>query len=156
LIEVVSGLAPGLDADGDGVDDDFDNCRFAPNGPLILYPGDAISQQDEDADDIGNACDLFIPTQFVPAARVGNSYSHQVTVLRGQPPYTCTLISGFLPAELAIGLNCLISGFVTASGFTATFTVEVMDSTGDTATRVMKIKSKISGCYSCHAAAVPR
>ena len=56
LLEVVSGLAPGLDSDADGVDDDFDNCKFVPNGPDALDAGQH-SQLDTDNDGYGNLCD---------------------------------------------------------------------------------------------------
>jgi len=72
--------------------------------------------------------------------------------LRGTGPFTWTMISGFLPQTLGI-VDGVISGNVTTGGYIATFTMQVTDSTGDTATRVMKIKAKIPGCYSCHDAA---
>ena len=56
LIEVASGLAPGLDSDADGVDDDFDNCRLTPNGPDMPDAG-GNSQLDTDGDGFGNLCD---------------------------------------------------------------------------------------------------
>ena len=56
LIEVVSGLAPGLDSDGDGIDDDFDNCKVVPNGPDEPDAG-GHSQLDTDNDGYGNRCD---------------------------------------------------------------------------------------------------
>jgi len=56
LIEVVSGLAPGLDSDADGVDDDFDNCKLVPNGPQIPDAG-GNSQLDSNGDGYGNICD---------------------------------------------------------------------------------------------------
>ncbi|MGI9343928.1 MAG: PQQ-dependent sugar dehydrogenase [Gammaproteobacteria bacterium] len=56
LLEIVGGLAPGLDSDGDGVDDDFDNCKLVPNGPDALDAG-GNSQLDTDGDGIGNICD---------------------------------------------------------------------------------------------------
>jgi hypothetical protein len=45
----------------------------------------------------------------------------------------------------------VISGNAISGGFTATFTVQVMDSTGGTATRQLKIMAKIPNCYVCHA-----
>jgi hypothetical protein len=51
---------------------------------------------------------------------------------------------------LSLSTGGVISGNVTAGGFTANFTVRVMDDNGDTATRALKIKSKIPGCYTCH------
>jgi hypothetical protein len=47
LIEVVSGQAPGLDSDLDGVDDDADNCRDVVN----------LDQADNDEDTVGDVCD---------------------------------------------------------------------------------------------------
>ena len=56
VIAVVDGLAPGLDRDNDGVDDDFDNCLEVPNGPAIPDTGDN-SQLDTNGDGYGNICD---------------------------------------------------------------------------------------------------
>jgi hypothetical protein len=132
---------PVADADSDTVPDTIDNCLNTPNP----------DQMDDDTDGVGNDCDLFIPQQFIPAAKLGNSYSHPLVILRGQLPYTCSLVSGFLPANLILTSLCVIEGNVTAGGFTATFTAQVTDDNGDTATRVLRIRSRIPGCYSCHA-----
>jgi hypothetical protein len=118
---------------------------------LIPDPEGGADQQDDDADGVGNACDLLVGTTWLPPARVGTSYSQPLTAVRGLPPYTWSLIGGFLPADLTLGSDGVISGNVIAGGFTATFTAEVMDSTGDTTTQVLKIRAKIPGCYSCHA-----
>lgn len=143
--------APGPDADGDGVIDTEDNCPAVPNS--VSHP-DAegwAAQQDDDGDGIGNACDLAISPQAIQAARLGNqNYSYELIILRGQGPYTCGLVGGFLPASLTLDSDCFIRGAVTAGGFIADFTVEVTDSTGDTDTRDLKITAKIPGCYSCH------
>jgi glucose/arabinose dehydrogenase len=56
LIEVVGGRGAGVDSDGDGVDDDFDNCIEVPNGPTIPDAG-GNSQYDSNGDGIGNLCD---------------------------------------------------------------------------------------------------
>jgi len=50
------GPAPVIDGDEDGVPDDYDNCREAPNGPLLLDAG-GNSQLDVDGDGFGNSCD---------------------------------------------------------------------------------------------------
>jgi len=139
------------DSDADGIPDAVDNCPLAPNGPLNPDPEGGADQQDDDADDVGNACDLLVDTTWLPAAKVGTSYSQPLTAVRGLPPYTWSLIGGFLPADLTLGSDGVIGGDVIAGGFTATFTAEVMDSTGDTATQVLKIRARIPGCYSCHA-----
>jgi hypothetical protein len=145
-------VALGPDTDGDGILDAQDNCPNAPNGPLISDTEGGADQQDDDGDGIGNACDLLIPPQLLPAGYVGNAYNHALTILRGQPPYTCTLDSGSLPANLTLGSDCVISGDVVAGGVTATFTARVLDDTGDSATRVLTLRSKIPNCMTCHTA----
>lgn len=141
---------PLADTDGDGFADPFDNCPNVQNTALFPDAEGWAPQEDEDGDGIGNACDLVIPPQFIPQARMGSDYSHELTILRSQVSHTCALAGGFLPAALTLDSDCFIRGNVTAAGFTATFTAQVTDSTGDTATRVLKIKSKMPGCYSCH------
>jgi hypothetical protein len=128
------------DTDGDGVANNIDNCPNVANG----------DQLDDDSNGVGNDCDMFVTTTSLPPARVGNSYSETLAAVRGTPPYTWSLLDGFLPAELSLSTGGVISGNVTAGGFTANFTVRVMDDNGDTATRALKIKSKIPGCYTCH------
>jgi hypothetical protein len=56
LSEVVSGLAPGLDTDNDGVDDDLDNCKLVPNGLNDTATAGPF-QNDTDIDGYGNICD---------------------------------------------------------------------------------------------------
>jgi hypothetical protein len=140
------------DTDGDGMGDNSDNCPNVQNTAAFPDTEGWDPQQDDDSDNIGNACDLVIPPQFVPPARVGDPYNHALTLLRGTAPHTWTLTSGFLPADLTLSTGGVISGPTTAGGFTATFTVQVMDNTGDTATRVLKLKSKIPNCVNCHSA----
>jgi hypothetical protein len=148
-----SGCGPAPpDADGDGLPDASDNCPNVQNTAAFPDSEGWAPQQDDDLDDIGNACDLVIPPQFIPRALQGSNYNHQLIEWRGTPPFTWTMTSGFLPADLILGSDGVISGNVIAGGVTADFTVEVMDSTGDTATRALQIKSKIPNCYSCHSA----
>ena len=141
------------DTDTDGRPDYIDNCPNVQNTAAFPDSEGWDPQQDTDSDDIGNACDLVIPKQFVPAARVGKFYNHQLIHLRGTGPFTWTMISGFLPNALTLGSDGVISGNTIAGGITATFTARVMDSTGDAATRIFKLRSKIPGCYNCHEAA---
>jgi hypothetical protein len=151
LIQADLALAsPQVDADGDGVPNNLDNCPNTPNGPLIPDPEGGAAQQDDNGDGVGNACDLWITTSFLPPAKVGSTYSETLTAVRGQPPHTWSLVAGFLPAELSVGVDGVISGTVTSGGFTANFTVQVMDDNGDTATRDLKIKSNLPNCTSCH------
>jgi probable HAF family extracellular repeat protein len=141
------------DTDADGRPDYIDNCASVQNTAAFPDSEGWDPQQDTDSDDIGNACDLVIPAQFVRAARVGKFYNHQLIHLRGTGPFTWTMISGFLPNALTLGSDGVISGNTIAGGITATFTARVMDSTGDAATRIFKLRSKIPGCYNCHEAA---
>jgi len=67
-----------------------------------------------DNDGIGNACDWFIPVQFLPPSRVGKYYVYTLTVVRSQPPYSCTLVSGSLSGGLTLWSDCTIRGWVTA------------------------------------------
>lgn len=45
------------DADSDGIPDSFDNCIFAPNGPLSGGASQCFTNEDGDDDGYGNRCD---------------------------------------------------------------------------------------------------
>lgn len=70
------------DADGDGVEDNFDNCPFTPNRDQTDTDGDGVGdacdncpsvpnkdQTDSDGDGIGDACDPDIDNDGVPNAQ---------------------------------------------------------------------------------------
>lgn len=64
------------DSDADGTLNDFDNCIFDPNGPLIPDAGGNI-QRDTDADGYGNLCDPdFNNDLFVNAADLAYMKEH--------------------------------------------------------------------------------
>lgn len=142
------------DADADGLPDLQDNCPNVQNTAAFPDSEGWNPQQDDDADNIGNACDLVIPPQLVQQAWLGiQNYSHQLVALRcQQTPCTWTMVSGFLPNALTLDSFGVISGAVLAGGFIASFTVEVMDATGDTATQTLSISAIIPRCYNCHTA----
>lgn len=106
----------------------------------------ALAVSSNSASLISASCQIFF------FARLGNqNYSHQLAALRcQQTPCTWALTGGFLPNALSLGPDGVISGPVQAGGFTATFTVQITDTVGDTASRVLKINARIPGCYSCH------
>ncbi|HHQ13659.1 MAG TPA: hypothetical protein ENK16_01410, partial [Chromatiales bacterium] len=141
-----------LDTDGDGVPDYQDNCVDTPNGPLIPDPEGGASQQDDDGDGIGNACDLLVAPTVLPDAMWNQAYPPQtLTPLRGQGPYSWSVVAGSLPTGLTMDATGVISGTPTVVG-TQSFTVQVTDSTLDTATRDLSITVKLAGyvCGLCH------
>lgn len=70
-----------------------------------------------------------ITTTSLPDGTNGVSYSHQLTAINGQPPYTWTNTSGSLPANLTLSPGGLISGTVQTTG-TFDFTVQATDVMG--------------------------
>jgi hypothetical protein len=93
---------------------------------------------------------LSITTASLRNARAGKAYSQQLTALGGAIPYTWTVTQGNLNQ---IGLSMNSDGLITGeanSSFLIVFTVQVMDSMGDTATRELIIKVTLPNCMSCH------
>ena len=70
---------------------------------------------------------------------VGVAYSYTLAITGGMPPYTWSIVSGSLPAELSLNASTgVISGTPTSAG-TATFTVKVTDANLATATAMLSI-----------------
>ena len=139
------------DTDVDGIPDSTDNCPGDPNGPLSPDPEGGASQQDDDGDGIGNACDLLVSTTSLPSARVGKVYSRQLLAVRGQPPYTWAQIDGRLPPGTSLSADGVLSGEV-QSTFPTFFTVQVTDVNGDTAMQPLSISVTLPNCVNCHTA----
>lgn len=78
---------------------------------------------------------LAITTTSLPGGSLNTPYSAALAATGGTTPYTWSLASGSLPVGLTLnGSTGVISGTPTAAG-TATFTVQVVDSTGSLARR---------------------
>jgi beta-glucanase (GH16 family) len=139
------------DTDADGLPDTQDNCPDDPNGPLNPDPEGGTSQQDDDSDGLGNACDLLVATTALPSGRAGKVYNQQLAAVRGTPPYTWTILSGSPPIFVTLSSDGLFHGEV-QSTFLTFFTVQVTDDTGDTATQDLSIRITIPNCVNCHSA----
>jgi hypothetical protein len=62
-----------------------------------------------------------------PNATVSVPYTGAIGVAGGTAPYSCTLVSGTLPAGLSLGAACVVSGTPTVAG-TSTVTIHATDS----------------------------
>ena len=62
-----------------------------------------------------------------PNATVSVPYTGAIGVAGGTAPYSCTLVSGTLPAGLALGAGCVVSGTPTVAG-TSTVSIHATDS----------------------------
>ncbi len=72
-----------------------------------------------------------------PAGEVGAAYSRQLTVTNGSSPFVWSISSGAQPAGMTLNASTgLLSGAPTASG-TFNFTVQVVDGSGQTATKAV-------------------
>jgi hypothetical protein len=69
---------------------------------------------------------LSLTTGMLPNGTVGQPYSSTIGVAGGTSPYSCAIVSGVLPAGLALGANCLVSGTPSVAG-TATVSVKATD-----------------------------
>ena len=81
---------------------------------------------------------LKITTASLPGGSLGTAYSATLAATGGTPPYSWTIFSGSLPTGLTLnGATGVISGTPTAAG-SATFTIQVVDTTGALARKLLK------------------
>ena len=79
-----------------------------------------------------------VQTTSLPAGTVGDAYSATLTASSGTPPYTWSIISGALPAGLALSSAGAITGTPTTAG-TYQFTVQVTDAASLSSTQLLSI-----------------
>ena len=70
---------------------------------------------------------LSLTLSTLPGATVNVPYSAAIGVSGGTSPYTCSLVSGTLPAGLTLSTTCVVSGTPTTAG-TSNVTVKATDS----------------------------
>ncbi|WP_051670000.1 putative Ig domain-containing protein [Bryobacter aggregatus] len=81
---------------------------------------------------------LSILQSALPTATVAQAYSSTLTPVNGVAPYTFTLLSGSLPAGLALSANGNISGIPTTAGLYQ-ITVRLTDANQSTATATINL-----------------
>jgi hypothetical protein len=93
---------------------------------------------------------LNVVTPSLPSGQVGWVYNQQLGAAMGNYPYAWSIVSGSLPPGLVLAnpefaiipaTNSVITGIPSTPG-TSTFTVKVMDTTGDWATKTLSITIK--------------
>jgi hypothetical protein len=88
-----------------------------------------------------SAVPLSIATSSLSSAQVNTAYDASITAQGGTAPYTWSLISGSLPNGLVLNPSSgVIAGNVSQTGG-FTFTAEVTDGSGKTATRQLTLKA---------------
>ncbi len=85
-----------------------------------------------------NPSPLVIQTESLPDALINQGYSQILQASGGIPPYNWTIVSGALPPGLSLYPNGTISGTPTRQ-WKYTFTVEVSDTDGVTASRSLTV-----------------
>lgn len=86
---------------------------------------------------------MQITTSSLPSAELGSTYVQQL-VAAGSAPFTWSIISGSLPAGIALSASGILSGTPTATG-TASFTVQAIGAGGQSATRALTLTVGASG-----------
>jgi hypothetical protein len=83
---------------------------------------------------------LSIAPETLPASVVGQPFTPVLTANGGVPPYTWSVSAGTLPPGVTFGANGAFAGAPTAVGLSS-FTVQVRDSVGQTATRAISLST---------------
>jgi hypothetical protein len=109
-----------------------------PVAPLV-----PLTDAGSDSNDGGDSS-LTLTTEELPAATVSQSYRVTLAASGGSPAYSWQLVQGALPAGLSLSSSGEIAGTPSAPGSTS-FTVEVRDSAGRFARRMLGINVLGSG-----------
>ncbi|HTW46492.1 MAG TPA: putative Ig domain-containing protein [Acidobacteriaceae bacterium] len=87
-----------------------------------------------------NAATLVVSTTSLPSGTVNSAYSQTLQATGGVTPYTWSIVSGTLPAGLALTASTgVIAGTPTTAG-TSSFEVKVTDSASHTATGNLSLR----------------
>ena len=81
---------------------------------------------------------LAVDTTSLPDATVDQPYSGQLLASGGAAPYTWALVGGSLPAWASLTADGVLSGIPDSAG-TSTFTVQVQDAAGATASQQLSL-----------------
>ena len=79
-----------------------------------------------------------VQTTSLPAGTVGDAYAATLTASSGTPPYAWSVVSGALPAGLALSTSGAITGTPTTAE-TSQFTVQVTDAASLSSTQLLSI-----------------
>jgi len=82
---------------------------------------------------------LSIGVTTVATGEAGVSFTSDLMVSGGIPPYIVSLIKGALPAGLSLGNDGVISGTISPAAKTARITVRITDSVNDSVTKSFKM-----------------
>ena len=96
---------------------------------------------------------LAVTTQSLPSGEVGIGYTASLEASGGTPPYTWSFSSGSLPG-VTLSTSGVLSGTPTTAG-TSNFTLQVTDSTFDTATQVFTVTIAPAGTGTASATTQP-
>ena len=81
---------------------------------------------------------ISISTSSLPSGTVGVAYSATLHAAGGRPPFTWSLVSGYLPTGLELSSSGVITGMPTTAAIYP-FTLGVTDRRGNTANEVLSI-----------------
>lgn len=120
---------------GFNITDDGQQCGINGANLLSAISGVALGLP------AGTGCTLAVQTSSLPNVQMNGSYIGTLSALCGTAPYIWSLQSGLLPGGLVLN-NTLgqITGTVTATYGTYSFTVEVTDAAMNTATALLSIQ----------------